>query len=228
MMSVRAAAPGREPHDFYFFLDVINMTNLQRPRRLPRILRWLSGAAGVTAGGARADWQLNLTEGVTEISREVYDMHMFVLWICVWIGVVVFGAMIYSMIKHRKSRGVAPAKFHDSVLAEVVWTIIPFAILVTMAYPAARTLVAMEDTSNADVTVKVTGHQWKWEYEYMDSGVKFISSLHPDSRDAAAFKSGIDVSTVDNYLLEVDNPLVLPTGKKVRFLLTASDVIHAW
>ena len=197
--------------------------------KLQRLLGALfTGSLGLAAMPARAEWELNLTEGVTEISRDVYDMHMFVLWICVWIGIVVFGAMIYSMIKHRKSKGVTPATFHESTTAEIVWTIIPFAILITMAYPAAKTLVAMEDTSNADITIKITGHQWKWEYEYMDSGVKFISNLHADHREAAALDSGIDPNSVDNYLLEVDNPLVLPTGKKIRFLLTASDVIHAW
>ena len=197
--------------------------------KLQRLLGALfTGSLGLAAMPARAEWELNLTEGVTEISRDVYDMHMFVLWICVWIGVVVFGAMIYSMIKHRKSKGVTPATFHESTTAEIVWTIIPFAILITMAYPAAKTLVAMEDTSNADITIKITGHQWKWEYEYMDSGVKFISNLHADHREAATLDSGIDPNSVDNYLLEVDNPLVLPTGKKIRFLLTASDVIHAW
>ncbi|MCY4049921.1 MAG: cytochrome c oxidase subunit II [Gammaproteobacteria bacterium] len=184
--------------------------------------------AFVMSNSTWADWELNLTQGVTDISREVYDMHMFVLWICVWIGVVVFGAMTYSMIKHRKSKGVEPAKFSHSTLAEVIWTVIPFGILVTMAVPAAQTLVRMEDTSDSDVTVKITGHQWKWEYEYLDSGVRIISSLDPDSRQAAALKSGIDPKSVDNYLLEVDNPLVLPVDKKIRFVLTASDVLHAW
>lgn len=182
----------------------------------------------MTTSSTWADWELNLTQGVTDISRDVYDMHMFVLWICVWIGVVVFGAMTYSMIKHRKSKGSVPAKFSHSTLAEVIWTVIPFGILVTMAVPAANTLVRMEDTSDSEVTVKITGHQWKWEYEYLDSGVRIISSLDPDSRQAAALNSGIDPNTVDNYLLEVDNPLVLPVDKKIRFVLTASDVLHAW
>jgi len=184
--------------------------------------------AYMTTSSTWADWELNLTQGVTDISRDVYDMHMFVLWICVWIGVVVFGAMTYSMIKHRKSKGSVPAKFSHSTLAEVIWTVIPFGILVTMAVPAANTLVRMEDTSDSEVTVKITGHQWKWEYEYLDSGVRIISSLDPDSRQAAALNSGIDPNTVDNYLLEVDNPLVLPVDKKIRFVLTASDVLHAW
>ena len=182
----------------------------------------------VLSGSALADWQLNLTEGVTEISREVYGMHMMVLWICVAIGIVVFGAMFYSILKHRKSQGVTPATFHESVVAEVSWTIVPFIILIAMALPAAKALIKMEDTSNSDMTVKITGHQWKWEYEYVESGVRFFSNLDSASREAALRGSGIDVSSVDNYLLDVDNRLVLPVGKKIRFLLTSSDVIHAW
>ncbi len=197
-----------------------------------KIHRVAGTLAGLTlwtmSSPARAEWQLNMTEGVTEISREVYDMHMFVLWICVWIGVIVFGAMAISIVKHRKDKGYVPATFHESTAAEIIWTIIPFAILITMAIPAAKTLIAMEDTSDSDITLKITGHQWKWEYEYLDSGVKFISSLHSDSREASALGSGIDPATVENYLLEVDNPVVLPVGKKIRFLLTANDVLHAW
>ncbi len=177
---------------------------------------------------AAADWTLNLTEGVTEISREVYGMHMMVLWICVVIGIIVFGAMAWSIIHHRKSKGHAPAAFHESMKAEMLWTVVPFVILVAMAIPAAKTLIVMEDTSDAEVTVKVTGHQWKWEYEYLNEGIRFFSNLHADSREAAALHSGIHPASVDNYLLEVDKRLVLPVGKKIRFLLTASDVIHAW
>ncbi len=176
----------------------------------------------------QADWQLNLTEGITDISHRVYDMHMMVLWICTVIGVLVFGAMAFSIVKHRKSRGVTPATFHESITAEMLWTVVPFVILIAMAIPAAKTLIEMEDTSNADVTIKVTGHQWKWEYEYLDEGIRFISNLHADSREAAVLGSGIEPTSVDNYLLDVDKPLVLPVGKKIRFLLTASDVIHAW
>ena len=197
--------------------------------KIQRVMTILIGGALWTASGtALAEWELNLTEGVTEISREVFDMHMMVMWICFWIGVVVFGAMAISIVKHRKSKGAVPATFHESTAAEITWTIIPFVILISMAFPAAKMLIKMEDTSDSEVTIKVTGHQWKWEYEYLDSGVRFISSLHSDSREAAALDSGIDPATVDNYLLEVDNPVVLPTGKKVRFLLTSSDVIHAW
>ena len=199
------------------------MKNIRRiPIALPSLVLWAASFP------AAADWQLNLTEGVTEISREVYDMHMFVLWICVAIGVIVFGAMAYSIFYHRKSKGATPATFHESTTAELIWTVIPFIILVAMAIPAAKTLIVMEDTSDADITIKITGHQWKWEYEYLDSGIRFISNLHASSREAAVLDSGIDPNTVENYLLEVDKPVVLPVGKKVRILLTASDVIHAW
>ena len=188
-------------------------------KNIQRALSVLLGATLlVLSGTALADWQLNLTEGVTDISREVYGMHMMVMWICVVIGIVVFGAMFYSILKHRKSQGVTPATFHESVLAEVSWTVVPFVILIAMAIPAAKALIKMEDTSNADLTIKVTGHQWKWEYEYLENGVRFFSSLDSASREAAAVNSGIDVSTVDNYLLDVDERLVLPVGKKIRFL----------
>jgi len=199
------------------------MKKLQRIRAaLVGLPLWLISCS------AFAEWELNLTEGVTDISRRVYDMHMMVLWICIVIGIVVFGAMAISIVKHRKSVGHAPATFHESMKAEVLWTVVPFLILVAMAWPAAKTLIAMEDTSNADITLKVTGHQWKWEYEYLENGVKFISSLHASSREAAVLDSGIDPATVDNYLLEVDKRVVLPVGKKIRILLTSSDVIHAW
>ncbi|NKB77010.1 MAG: cytochrome c oxidase subunit II [Gammaproteobacteria bacterium] len=198
-------------------------------KNIQRVSGTLLGAVLlVFSGSALADWQLNLTEGVTEISREVYGMHMMVLWICVAIGVVVFGAMFYSILKHRKSQGATPATFHESVVAEVSWTVVPFVVLIAMALPAAKALIKMEDTSNSDLTVKVTGHQWKWEYEYVDSGVRFFSSLDTASREASARDSGIDVHSVDNYLLDVDNRLVLPVGKKIRFLLTSNDVLHAW
>jgi len=155
-------------------------------------------------------------------------MHMMVLYICIGIGVVVFGAMFYSILKHRKSLGVTPAKFSHSMTAEVIWTVIPFLILVAMAIPAAKALIKMEDASGHELTVKITGHQWKWEYEYPAQGIRFFSNLAESSREARALNSGIDPYSVDNYLLEVDNPLVLPVGRKVRFLLTSSDVLHAW
>jgi cytochrome c oxidase subunit 2 len=182
-------------------------------------------ATTLLTSNAMAAWdELNLPKGVTPISREVYDLHMLMLWICVIIGIVVFGAMFISMVLHRKAAGHKPAQFHHSTVAEIAWTIIPFAILVGFAIPATKTLLFMEDTSEADITIKVTGYQWLWKYEYVEDGVSFYSSLAQSSRE------GIygDPWAVENYLLEVDNPVVLPVGKKVRLLLTADDVIHAW
>ena len=188
-----------------------------------------AAAAVVAAPPASANYMdtLNLTPGVTPISQEVYDLHMLILWICVAIGVVVFGAMFYSMFAHRKSKGAVAATFHESAKLEIVWTVVPFLILVGMAIPATKTLIFMTDTTEPDMTVKITGHQWKWEYEYLDGaaqGVHFISSLSADSRRAIYGEPG----EVDNYLLDVDNEVVLPVGKKIHFVLTASDVIHAW
>ncbi len=195
--------------------------------RLAAHVVWVAALWAISST-AMADWQLNLTQGVTEISHRVYDMHMFVLWICTGIGVVVFGAMAYSIIYHRKSKGVKPATFHESLALECVWTFAPFVILVILAVPAAKTLIAMERTEDADITLKVTGHQWKWEYEYVNEGIRFISSLHPDHREAAVLNSGVDPYSIENYLLEVDKRVVVPVDKKVRILLTASDVLHAW
>jgi cytochrome c oxidase subunit 2 len=177
---------------------------------------------------AMAAWNLNLRVGVTPLSREIYDLHMVVLWICVLIAVAVFGVMIYSVATFRKSRGAVPASFDHSTMAEVIWTIIPVFILVAMAIPAARTLVMIEDSSGSELTVKVTGYQWKWQYEYVEHGVSFFSTLARDSDVARQLDSGVDPGTVPNYLLEVDKPLVVPQGVKVRVLITAADVIHAW
>ena len=179
-------------------------------------------------GTALSEYALNLTTGVTETSRQVYDLHMIILWVCVVIGIIVFGAMIYSIIYHRKSKGAVAAQFHESTKMEIVWTIIPIVILVSMAIPATTTLLAMTNTSDADMSIKITGHQWKWQYDYIEDDISFVSNLHPEHNKARQLNSGIDVSTVDNYLLEVDEPMVIPTGKKVRFLITASDVLHAW
>ncbi|MFT5392707.1 MAG: cytochrome c oxidase subunit 2, partial [Gammaproteobacteria bacterium] len=171
-----------------------------------------------------AEWALNMPVGVTPISENAYSMHMLMLWWCVGIGVVVFGAMFYSMWRHRKSVGHKPAQFHHSTLAEIAWTIIPCLILISMAFPATRALVAMEDMSESDMTVKVTGYQWKWRYDYIEDGVSFYSNLASTSREVMYG----DPTGNPNYLLEVDNPVVLPVGKKVRLLLTSDDVIHAW
>jgi cytochrome c oxidase subunit 2 len=195
--------------------------------------KWQAALAAISvpvlgASSALAESTLNLTQGVTETSRSVYDLHMIIMGICALIGVVVFGMMIISIIKHRKSKGAVAAQFHESTTAEIAWTIVPIIILVSMAIPATSTLLAMEDTSNADMTIKVTGIQWRWKYDYIEDDISFVSSLHPKHNEARQLGSGIDVTQVENYLLDVDEPVVIPVGKKVRFLLTAADVIHAW
>lgn len=180
------------------------------------------------AGVANADYALNMTKGVTPLSREIYDLHMLILWICVIIGAGVFTVMFVSILKHRKSKGAVAAKFHHNTTAEIIWTIIPILILVGMAVPATKTLVKMEQAGDADMTIKVTGYQWKWHYDYVDEGFGFFSVLAKDSNEIRQVKSGMDPKTVENYLLDVDNPIVVPVNKKIRFLTTASDVIHSW
>jgi cytochrome c oxidase subunit II len=181
------------------------------------------------ASPAMAAWSdLNLRVGVTELSREIYGLHMLILWICVAIAAAVFGVMIYSIATFRKSKGAVAATFDHSTKAEIAWTVIPVLILVGMAVPAAKTLVKIEDTRGSELTVKVTGYQWKWQYEYVDHGVSFFSTLARSSDEARQLGSGIKPQSVENYLLEVDKPLVVPQGRKVRVLITANDVIHAW
>ena len=179
-------------------------------------------------GGAQADYDLNLMKGVTKISNDVYDLHMLALWICVVIGVIVFGVMFYSIYYHRKSRGHVAAQFHESTKVEIIWTIIPTIILIGMAIPATKTMMEMDEIVESDMSIKVTGWQWKWEYEYLDEGIHFFSSLDEASNKARQVGSGIDPRTVPHYLLNVDNPLVIPTKKNVRFLFTAADVLHSW
>lgn len=187
----------------------------------------------VLAGLIAAVWGMfaigdNMTQGATEFSRQVYDLHMIILWICVVIGVLVFGAMFVSIALHRKSRGVSPAQFSHSTKAEIIWTIIPILILVAMAVPATKTLIKMETTGDAEMNIKITGYQWRWKYDYLEDDISFLSSLDASSDAARQLQSGIKPEEVDNYLLDVDNPLVIPVDTKVRFLLTAGDVIHSW
>jgi cytochrome c oxidase subunit 2 len=184
--------------------------------------------AAMWSAPASAAWTLNLREGVTDISREIYGLHMLILWICVAIAVAVFGVMIYSIATFRKSKGAVAATFDHNTTAEVIWTLIPVIILVAMAIPAARTLVAIEDASGSELTIKVTGYQWKWQYDYVDHGVSFFSTIARTSDFARQLDSGIAPTSVDNYLLEVDHPLVVPVDTKVRVLITAADVLHAW
>jgi cytochrome c oxidase subunit 2 len=172
--------------------------------------------------------EINMTRGVTPQSADHFDLHMIVLWICVVIGIIVFTVMFTSIILHRKSRGHEAAKFSHSTKAEIIWTIIPVLILVVMAVPATTALVKMEDSSGTEMTVKITGFQWRWKYEYLDEEISFISSLDQDSNMARQLNSGVTANSVDNYLLDVDKPMVLPVGRKIKFLITADDVIHSW
>jgi cytochrome c oxidase subunit II len=186
--------------------------------------------AALQPAHAESGWSLlNMTPGVTEISRKIYGLHMEIFWICVAIAVIVFGAMIYSIITYRKSKGaVADVTLVHNTTVELIWTAVPVAILIFMAIPAARTLVEIEDVTKTDLSIKVTGFQWGWQYDYLDAGVSFFSHLDRKSNSARELASGIDPNTVDNYLLNVDKPLVVPVGSKVRLLITGADVIHSW
>ena len=196
-------------------------------------------ATAVTAAVIAAFWlllaapgytgnEINMPRGVTAQSQLSYDLHMIILWICVVIGIIVFSAMFYSIVAHRKSKGYEASQFTHSTKAEIVWTIIPVLILVVMAVPATTALVHMEVAPETEMTIKITGFQWRWKYEYMEDDIRFISSLHSDSNAARRLASGANPESVENYLREVDNPLVLPTNTKIKFLITADDVIHSW
>lgn len=170
-----------------------------------------------------SNWQLNMFKGVTPVSRDIYQLHMIAMLVCSIIGVVVFGIMIYSLIHHRKSKGHQPAHFHDNTRLEIVWTIIPFLILIGLAFPATRVLIRLDNSQQAEVTIKVVGSQWKWEYYYLDEGIHFYSNLStPYAQIQNKEKKG------EHYLLEVDNEVVVPTETKIRFLVTSNDVIHSW
>ena len=201
-----------------------------------RFKQWAMGVAAmatpVLAFAQSADperWQLNMGRGVTHLSNNAYDAHMLALWICVAIGVLVFGAMAVAMFKFRKSKGaVADRDFTHSTRLEILWTVIPVVLLVLMAAPATTKLIAMYDTRDAEMTVKVTGYQWMWKYEYLGEGVEFTSRLARESDALRQSGEVPDLAANPNYLLEVDNELVLPTDTKIRFVITADDVIHAW
>ncbi len=197
----------------------------------------LSMFAG-TAHALAKPWQLNLTKGVTQTSHEIYTVHMWGFYTCCVIGVIVFGAMIYSMFKFRKSKGAVAATWSHNSKAEIVWTIIPILILIMLAWPATKVMISMADVSGAQMVVKVTGYQWKWGYDYVSVDgkpyhVNFISRLDPLSDKTRELKSGLDpwavkVDGQNTYLLDVDHPLVVPTDTKIQFLITGGDVIHAW
>ncbi|NOI23088.1 cytochrome c oxidase subunit II [Vibrio mediterranei] len=193
-------------------------------KRLLTIRLWIGVAAALISQPLIAESSgYNLTKGVTDISNQVYDLHMLIFYICCAIAFVVFGVMFYSIFKHRKSRGAVAANFHESTKVEIVWTVIPIIILIAMAIPATKTLVAMEDTSQSDITIKITGSQWKWHYEYFGEDVNFFSLLATSQKQI----DGIEEKGA-HYLLEVDNPLVVPINQKIRFLMTSDDVIHSW
>jgi cytochrome c oxidase subunit 2 len=179
-------------------------------------------------GTAQAAYTLNLMEGVTKVSNDIYDLHMLVLWICIFIGIAVFGTMFYSIYHHRKSRGHKAEQFHENTMVEIIWTIIPTLILIGMAIPATKAMIELDDVQESEMSIKVTGHQWKWEYDYLDNGIHFFSSLDEASNKVRQVGSGLDPRSVPNYLLNVDKPLVIPTKKKIRFVFTSADVIHSW
>ncbi|MCB1678140.1 MAG: cytochrome c oxidase subunit II [Halioglobus sp.] len=184
----------------------------------------LTSALVLAAGGETS--QVNMSPGVTEVGKNIYDLHMIILGICTVIGLGVFGVMFYSIIYHRKSRGVAPATFHESTAVEIAWTVVPFLILILMAVPATSTLLQIYDNDDADLDILVTGYQWKWKYEYINENgenVSFFSNLKTAQGEIHNLEA-----KGEHYLLEVDEPLVIPVDKKVRFLVTANDVIHSW
>lgn len=202
-----------------------------------RLKQWMWGAAALVvsagAGAQSADpkpWQLNMGRGVTTSAQHAYDAHMLALWVCVAIGLIVFGAMAVAMFRFRKSRGVTPAQFTHNTTAEIIWTVVPIVILVIMAVPATRKLIALYDTREAEMTVKVTGVQWMWRYEYMGEDVSLTSRIDRESdrlrQSRTTTRAELDAH--GHYLLDVDNPLVLPTDTKIRFVVTADDVIHSW
>jgi len=177
---------------------------------------------------AFADWGLNMRPGVTPISQEIYHMHMVSLWVVTIIGIIVFSVMFWSIFHHRKSKGVKPAKFSHSTTVEIIWTIIPLAIILSLAVPATKLLIKMDDTSDAQVTVKATGYQWKWKYDYLDEDLTIYSVLDENSTEVSQLNSGKNPMELENYLIDVDEPIVLPINTKIRILTTANDVIHSW
>jgi len=192
--------------------------------RLTRLWTCLiTSILSIASSSTLAASQYNMTRGVTPISHDVYTLHMTIFWICVAIGVIVFGVLIYSLINHRRSKGAVAANFHESLKVEIAWSIIPFVILIGMAIPATKVLINMEDDSEADVNIKIVGYQWKWKYEYLDEGISYFSTLSTPQEQIQNLKPKDKW-----YLLEVDKPLVVPIHKKIRFLVTANDVIHSW
>ncbi len=192
-------------------------------RTVSKVAFSLSALLTATVAHATDYWKLNMRRGVTPVSNDIYELHMIVMILCTVIAIGTFGVLIYSIVKHRKSRGAVAANFHENLKVELIWTLIPCFILIALAIPATKTLIRMDDTSNADVTIKIIGYQWKWQYQYLDEGISFFSNLStPIAQRQNKEKKG------EWYLLEVDKPIVVPIHKKIRFLMTSNDVIHSW
>ncbi len=194
-----------------------------------KIKKLFAGVSLMALGqeAAQADYTLNLMQGVTKVSHDIYDLHMLILWICVFIGIGVFGTMFYSIYHHRKSKGHEAAQFHENTTVEIIWTIIPTLILIGMAIPATKTMLELADVKESDMTIQVTGKQWYWDYKYLSNDIHFESHLDEASEKAHRTK-GADPRSIPNYLLNVDKPLVIPVKTKIRFVLTSGDVIHSW
>lgn len=186
-------------------------------------LTTLTGVSTASQADEVSTRQLNMTQGITEVSQAAYDIHMLMMWVCIVIGALVFGFMIYVMFAHRKSRGVKAANFHEHIGVELAWTIVPALILIVIAFPATNALLKVYDASDAEMDIKITGYQWKWQYEYLGEDVRFMSSLRTSQDEIYGREE-----KGEHYLREVDNPLVIPADTKVRFLLTGNDVIHSW
>lgn len=194
---------------------------------LKHIRAGAAALASFASAAAFADYHVDILPPATPIAQQIYDLHFGILWVCVGIFIVVFGAMFWSVFAHRRSRGAQAAQFHENTTIEVIWTVVPFIILIGMAYPATKTVLDMKDASNPDMSVKITAYQWKWEYDYLQDGVRFYANLStPREQIEEHAKPGPKKNA--NYLLEVDNPMVVPVGKKVRLLITSNDVIHGW
>jgi len=230
---MRGSAGIRAVSVFLRIVDVFgeSMDCIKAAKRVKRAVRVVAKTAALAAmlgsalmaGAAHAAKEYNLQPPVTPIGEQIYDLHIYIMWICVVIFVLVFAVMFYSIFAHRKSKGHQAAQFHENTMVEVVWTIVPFFILLFMAFPATKTILAMKDTTVPDMTIKVTGYQWKWGYDYIDDGFGFVSNLKtPLAQIHNQEPKG------EHYLLEVDQPMVVPAGKRVRVLITAGDVIHSW
>jgi cytochrome c oxidase subunit 2 len=179
------------------------------------------------AGAASADYHVDILAPASPTASDAYTLHWGVMYVCVAIFFIVFGAMFWSIFRHRKSVGAKAAQFHENTTIEIIWTVVPLVVLVSMAWPATRTMLEMKDASNADMSIKITAYQWRWEYDYQQEGLRFLSSL-ATPRDQIDERAGPGAKKNENYLLEVDRPMVVPVGKKVRLLITSNDVIHGW